>query len=55
MGLEIGQYILNVGVLDIDDVILNTLGCILGFIINQYIYKNRWKILKEGAQNGEKP
>lgn len=30
--IELCQFILNVGVLDIDDVILNTLGCILGFI-----------------------
>ena len=30
--IELNQFTLNVGVLDIDDVILNTLGCILGFI-----------------------
>jgi len=28
-----GQFILNIGVLDIDDIILNTIGCILGFAI----------------------
>ncbi|MCB2312957.1 VanZ family protein [Clostridium tagluense] len=32
-----GQFILNVGVLDIDDIILNTLGCILGFIIYKVV------------------
>ena len=31
--IEMGQFILNVGVLDIDDIILNTIGCILGFAI----------------------
>ena len=31
--IEISQFILNVGVLDIDDIILNTVGCILGFVI----------------------
>jgi len=31
--IELGQFILNVGVLDIDDIILNTIGCILGFMI----------------------
>lgn len=30
--IEVGQFILNVGVLDIDDIILNTIGCILGII-----------------------
>jgi len=31
--IEMGQFILNVGVLDIDDIILNTIGCTLGFVI----------------------
>jgi len=35
--LEIGQYILNVGVMDIDDVILNTIGSIFGCILYQKI------------------
>ncbi|MCB2322442.1 VanZ family protein [Clostridium tagluense] len=35
--MELGQFILNVGVLDIDDIILNTLGCILGFIIYKVV------------------
>ena len=30
-GIEIMQYILNVGVFDIDDIILNSLGCFIGF------------------------
>ena len=37
--IEIGQFILNVGVLDIDDIILNTLGCILGITIYKLISK----------------
>ncbi|MDP4145679.1 MAG: VanZ family protein [Bacillota bacterium] len=28
--IELGQFILNVGVLDIDDVILNSIGCAIG-------------------------
>ncbi|WP_375372917.1 VanZ family protein [Clostridium sp. CF012] len=35
--IELGQFILNVGVLDIDDIILNTLGCVLGFMIYKVI------------------
>jgi glycopeptide antibiotics resistance protein len=35
--IEIGQFTLNVGVLDIDDIILNTVGCILGFILFKLI------------------
>lgn len=31
--IEIGQFLLNVGVLDIDDIILNTVGCVLGFML----------------------
>ena len=37
--IEIGQYILNVGVLDIDDVVLNTIGCVLGFMIYKAVNK----------------
>ena len=37
--IEIGQFILNVGVLDIDDIILNTLGCILGFMFYKIVRK----------------
>lgn len=36
--IEIVQFILNVGVLDIDDVILNTMGCVLGFGIYKAVY-----------------
>jgi glycopeptide antibiotics resistance protein len=32
IGVEIGQFTLNVGVLDVDDVILNSIGCILGLL-----------------------
>ncbi|MDF2505374.1 VanZ family protein [Clostridium sp.] len=35
--IEIGQFILNVGVLDIDDVILNTIGCVLGFMVYKVV------------------
>ncbi|WP_081504378.1 VanZ family protein [Clostridium arbusti] len=28
---------LNVGVLDIDDVILNTIGCVLGFMVYKVV------------------
>jgi glycopeptide antibiotics resistance protein len=31
--IEVAQFILNVGVLDIDDIILNTIGCVLGFMV----------------------
>ncbi len=37
--IELGQFILNVGVLDIDDIILNTLGCVLGFMIFKVVRK----------------
>lgn len=32
LGVEIGQFALNVGVFDIDDIILNTIGCVLGLL-----------------------
>jgi glycopeptide antibiotics resistance protein len=32
ISIEMGQFILNVGVLDVDDIILNTVGCVLGII-----------------------
>ena len=35
--IEIGQFILNVGVLDVDDIILNTAGCLLGFMIYKVV------------------
>jgi glycopeptide antibiotics resistance protein len=37
--IEIGQFILKVGVLDIDDIILNTAGCVLGFMIYKVVKK----------------
>lgn len=37
--IEIGQFSLNVGVLDVDDVILNTIGCILGFMVYKVVKK----------------
>ena len=42
IGIEIGQFILNVGVLDIDDVILNMIGGILGIIVYK-VAKNKMK------------
>ena len=38
--IEIGQFVLNVGVLDVDDVILNTVGCVLGFMIYKAVRKS---------------
>ena len=35
---EICQYILNVGGLDIDDVLLNTIGGVLGYLIYRALY-----------------
>lgn len=35
--IEAMQFILNVGVFDIDDIILNTVGCITGFVLNKII------------------
>jgi len=44
--IELGQFILRVGVLDIDDIILNTIGCIIGFIfykrLKTFIQKERF-------------
>lgn len=37
--IEMGQFILNVGVLDIDDIILNTVGCVLGFMFYKAVKK----------------
>jgi Glycopeptide antibiotics resistance protein len=34
-GLEALQFVLNVGVFDVDDIILNTIGCVLGFFMNK--------------------
>lgn len=47
--LEVSQYILRVGAFDITDIINNTLGGIIGFIIYQEIekaFKNRLKAQK---------
>jgi vanZ family protein len=33
LSVEIIQFIVNVGSFDIDDIILNTLGCIMGYIM----------------------
>lgn len=35
--IETLQFVFNVGVFDIDDIILNTLGCIIGFIFYRII------------------
>lgn len=35
--IEITQFIFNVGVFDIDDIILNSLGCIIGFAFYKII------------------
>lgn len=37
--VEIAQYLFKVGATDIDDVILNTLGGLLGILIFKLIYK----------------
>ena len=37
LGVETGQFILNVGVFDIDDIILNVIGCIVGLLIHKRI------------------
>lgn len=42
--IETMQIILNVGVFDIDDIILNTLGCIIGFIFYKII---KWILGKQ--------
>ena len=39
VSIEMGQFILNVGVLDVDDIILNALGCILGIISYKVVRK----------------
>jgi glycopeptide antibiotics resistance protein len=39
--IEITQYITTLGVFDVDDVILNTLGSILGFSILLFVRKRR--------------
>lgn len=43
ISIEMGQFILNVGVLDVDDLILNTVGCVLG-IISYKVVRNFIKI-----------
>ncbi len=35
--IEINQYIFKVGIFDIDDIILNTLGGLIGFLIYRVI------------------
>lgn len=38
LGIELSQYVFGTGVTEIDDIILNTLGCLLGGIIERAIY-----------------
>ena len=38
LGIELSQYVFGTGVTEIDDIILNTLGCLLGGIIERTIY-----------------
>ena len=33
IAVELGQLVLNVGVFDVDDIILNMIGCILGLLV----------------------
>ena len=42
--IEVGQFVLRAGVFDVDDIILNTLGCLIGYTVC------RWynKICKKG-------
>ena len=42
LSIEMGQFIFNVGVLDIDDIILNGIGCILGIMIYK-VTKRFWR------------
>ena len=39
LGIETGQYIFNIGVFDIDDIVLNVLGGIIGIHIFNYFSK----------------
>lgn len=43
LSLEIGQYFTVFNICDIDDVIFNTLGIIVGFYVYKYIEKNKIK------------
>jgi glycopeptide antibiotics resistance protein len=37
--IEIMQFVLNVGVFDVDDIVLNTAGCLLGYVIYRIMKK----------------
>ncbi|OCN05669.1 hypothetical protein A4S06_08130 [Erysipelotrichaceae bacterium MTC7] len=41
--IELGQYVLRVGISDIDDIILNTLGGMLGYIVYRWLHTERKK------------
>ena len=49
-GIELMQFLLMTGVTDIDDVILNTLGALLGWGIARAAW--RWGALRGSAKNG---
>lgn len=41
--IELGQYVLRVGISDIDDIILNTLGGLLGYLLYRWLHTERKK------------
>ena len=52
LGIELSQYVFGTGVTELDDIILNTLGCLLGGIIERTLYyllinKNRKETRKD--------
>jgi len=44
--IEINQYLFNRGVFDLDDIVLNTLGGVLGFWCYSMIINRKWKVFK---------
>ena len=39
LGIEVAQYVFGTGVTEIDDILLNTLGCAIGGIIERLAYR----------------
>jgi glycopeptide antibiotics resistance protein len=50
--IETAQYVFNVGVFDVDDIILNTAGVILGYICARIIYAAAGKKTKKAPKRG---
>ena len=51
LGVEVMQLLFKVGCFDVDDVFLNTVGGVLGFLI-YWMFGRAWRVRPPGGKDG---